>query len=249
MKKISAPIKAVIWDMDGTIFDTERIVLESWDEVCRADGYGDARSVILSCIGRNIRESNDILKQNFGDRFDVPVMRERQKIVMQRRINEFGLPIKEGIPDALAWVMEKELPMALASSSDHEKILSHLEHSDLKKYFRVIVGGDQVTKGKPDPEIFLRAAQQLRILPENCVVFEDSGNGVLAASRAGMRVVMIPDLVAVTDEVLTHIDHLLRSGTEIIPLFSEIFRSHPDTSHTRRKTRGRRWGFSQAAPE
>ncbi len=214
--------KAVIWDMDGTIFDTERIVLDSWVEVCGKHGYSDARAVVLSCIGRNMRESDDILRKNFGEGFDIAAMRKEKNEIMHNYIEKFGLPIKEGIVDALEWIWKQKIPTAIASSSDHAKILLHLKHAGLEKYFHVIVGGDQITHGKPHPEIFLLAAQKLGVVPKDCIVFEDSGNGVLSASASGMRVVMIPDLVAVTDDIAEHVDHLLKSGTEIVPLLSKM---------------------------
>lgn len=216
------PFKAAIWDMDGTIFDTERIVLDSWTEVCEKHGYGETREVFLTCIGRNMRESNAIMKQNFGEDFDVDAMRKEKNDVMQKHIDANGLPIKEGIREALEWIEKKKIPTALASSSDHAKILLHLTHAGLEKYFSVIVGGDQVTHSKPHPEIFFKTAEKLGVAPNDCIVFEDSANGVISASNSGMHVVMIPDLVAVTDEILKHTDHVLRSGKEIVSLLESF---------------------------
>ncbi len=216
-------MKAVLWDMDGTLFDTERIVMDCWERVCDAHGYANSRPILLRCIGRNIRESNEILRENFGEGIDIEAMRKEQKDLMYGEIGKSSVPVKAGITDALEWMATKGIPTALASSSDHAKIVSYLERSGLKKYFITIVGGDEVTQGKPHPEMYLTTAKKLGIEPKDCLVFEDSRNGVISASEAGMQVVMIPDLVDITDDLVPRVHYLLRSGTEIIPLLETIF--------------------------
>ncbi len=219
---MTSPLKAIIWDMDGTIFDTERVVIDAWVEICEKHGYKNSREVLLQCIGRNMRESNDILRKNFGPNFDIEGLRAEKNDLVHAVYEKDGIPLKEGITDALAWIEAKGILNALASSSDYSKILSHLTSTDLQAYFSVIIGGDQITNGKPHPEIFLKAAEKLNVKPEQCIVFEDSRNGVLSASAAGMRVVMIPDLVPMTDDLAPKVHHPLSSGTEIIELLKSI---------------------------
>jgi len=219
----SLPPKAVIWDMDGTIFDTERLVVDCWEELCLAQGYEVPRSTLLKCIGRNSRESNEILRSFFGENDDIDQLRAKKSAMVNERIERDGLPVKKGIHEALEWIAAREVPTALASSSDYDKILSRLRLSDLQPFFSVIVGGDQITNGKPHPEIFLTAAHKLQVDPKDCIVFEDSHNGVIAAHEAGMQVVMIPDLIEANDDISKRAHHILESGAEIIPLLSQLF--------------------------
>ncbi len=215
------PLQAVIWDMDGTIFDTEKIAVDCWVELCERYGIHDVRSIVLTCVGKNMRDSNAILQTLFKNGRSIEELRAEKNALVAERMRE-GIPLKDGIAEAIEWIHAKGLPNAIASSSDRTLILSHLETSGLKKYFDVIVGGDEITHGKPHPEIFLIAAEHLKIEPDACIVFEDSHHGIVAAHEAGMRVVMIPDLVETTEEITQQTDYLLTSAKEIIPLLRTI---------------------------
>ena len=109
-------------------------------------------------------------------------------------------PMK-GVKEILDFFREEDVPMAVASSSDRKDIEENLRAAGIREYFRAIVGGDQVEKGKPDPEIFLRAAKALELSPEDCYIFEDSFNGIRAANAAGGCAVMIPDQVQPDEEI------------------------------------------------
>lgn len=219
----SPDLKAIIWDMDGTMFDTEQLDLSCWEEICMAHGYKEPRPTLVSCIGKNVRDTDEILMRHFGSDFDIASLRAEQHALLQKKIDEFGIPIKDGILETLAWTATHSIPNGLASSSNRARIIANLETSDLCKHFDVIIGGDQITQGKPDPEIFLKAAEELGVRPEECIVFEDSQYGIIAANEAGMHVVMIPDLISPTDEILKRTNYLLTSGTEIIALLERLF--------------------------
>jgi HAD superfamily hydrolase (TIGR01509 family) len=229
MDETSFSPQSIIWDMDGTIFDTERLIVDVWEEICDRNGYSNSRPLFLSCIGKNRRDARRMIFEYFGSDFPLDTLREERLRLVQEKIDELGDAfIKDGVREALEWATERKIPTALASSSDYERVIAHLDHMNLRKHFSTIVGGDQVASGKPDPEIFLAAAEGLGIAPERCVVIEDSHNGVVAAHAAGMHVLMIPDMVNPTEITMQHVHCLLASGKEITTTLSGLFYSDAD---------------------
>ena len=214
---------ATIWDMDGTILDTERLAMESWEEVCIAHGYLNPKPTLYKLIGRTWKDSAAILQEDFGEDFDPEEMRIVRNRITDERMAQHGIPVKAGVESTLTWLRSRHVPSAVASSTRREKVVTYLQGTHLLPHFKTVVGGDQVLRGKPDPEIFLKAASQLKVKPEQCVVFEDSFNGVLAAHAANMRVVMIPDLLPATEEILRYVHHQLQSLEEAMPLLGRMF--------------------------
>ncbi len=222
MKKDFRP-QAVVWDMDGVIFDTEPLVLDYWDMTLTPLGYKEVRSIIGKCIGKNERDSDGILKAAFGEDFAIKGFRAGKRSWIDARIEKEGLRIKPGIVDALTWLENKKIPIAIASSSNKTLIVSLLKRANLEEYFHAIVGGNEVERGKPEPDIYLAAAKALRVDPASCIAIEDSEYGIRSAHTAGMQVIFIPDLVKATDVMLNSAHHHLSSGTEIVSLFVELF--------------------------
>lgn len=214
--------KAVIWDMDGLIFDTERMRVDAWEQVCKNHGYAFDRSVLLGCIGKNVPDSDALIREGFGKDFPVEKFRIEKNALVAAEIQKSGLPVKEGIREALEWLDTRGVRSALASSSERETILSFLEKAALTTSFSVIVGGDDVKRGKPHPDVFLTAAEKLGVPPAQCIVFEDSLNGLKAGHAAGMQVVMIPDLIEPTTETSQYLHHQLKSGNEAPALLATL---------------------------
>lgn len=213
---------ATIWDMDGTLLDTEALTMQCWERACEEHGYRDVKSVLLKLIGRTARDSDSLLLQELGNDFPVERVRVSKNQLAQAHFHEHGVPVKAGVHPTLTWLQEHKVPCAVASSTQREKVLSHLNSSTLMKYFQCITGGDEVRRSKPDPEIFVATAGRLHVNPRDCVVFEDSFNGVIAAHAAGMRVVMVPDLLQPTPEILQLTHKTLLSLEEAIPLLHQL---------------------------
>lgn len=183
-------IEAVIFDMDGTMVETEHL----WSDVSKrlTEHYGIVfdPAVRLQTMGRNERDSLTVFKNFFGLEAEVEeLMVVRHKMVMEdvRMIN-----CKPGLFELIDLLDRSSLKKAIATSSNREfadKVLSSL---DLKKHFEIIVVGEDVERGKPHPDIFLEAAERLGVVPGNCLVLEDAQNGVIAAHHAGMAVFAIP---------------------------------------------------------
>lgn len=186
--------KAVLFDMDGVIFDSERAVLAVWRELAAELDLPGIGEVFLQCVGTNKRRTEEILLAAYPGldfrAFDGEVRRR-----FRARYDGGRLPVKPGTEQILRALRERSVPLALASSTDSAVVRRELEEAGLLRYFDAVIGGDQVHVSKPNPEIFLLAAQALGTAPENCFVIEDSFNGIRAARAAGMHSVMVPDLL------------------------------------------------------
>lgn len=185
---------AVLFDMDGVIFDSERAVLAVWREIAAELGLEGIGEVFIQCVGTNKRRTEEIFRAayptlDFGD-FDREV---RRRFLV--RYDKGRLPVKPGAEQILRALRERGLPLALASSTESGVVRRELAEAGLLSYFDAVIGGDQVHVSKPDPEIFLLAASALGAAPEDCFVIEDSFNGIRAAKAAGMHPVMVPDLL------------------------------------------------------
>ena len=193
--------KALIFDMDGLLLDSERIALKTFLAACESAGFVPQSSVYLNCIGCNAEKSREILLNGYGPNFPYEeVMSHWDKNYAEQAFLK-KVPLKPGVNNLLASIAAHGLPMAVATSTALDKATLKLKNAHILHYFKFIVAGDQVRQSKPHPEIYLKAAEKLEIRPEHCLALEDSDNGVKAAFAAGMTVFQVPDLVAPADEV------------------------------------------------
>ncbi len=189
-------IRGVIFDKDGVMVDTERLFQELWCQIMGEKGQEEHREAVTYCIGLNGPATQARLDEEFGDGFDYwSVLREVDRRT-KATFDEQGVPVKPGLYRLLDDLDEAGLPYVLATSSRRESTLSQLQSIGVLDRFQDIVTGDMVKKGKPDPDIFLLAAEKLSLPPEECVVLEDSLHGIRAAYLAGCVPIMIPDLQA-----------------------------------------------------
>ena len=197
---MSAPF-AVLFDMDGVIFDSERMLRDCWIAIADQEGLENMQQVYGLCIGINQRASDEILRQAYGRDFPVEHFKQQAVGLFHERIGSEGLPVKPGAREILGALKERAVPLALASSTDQGPVRRELSEAGLLEFFDVLVTGDMVKNSKPHPEIFLTAAELLGVKPGDCFVIEDSYNGVRAAAAAGMRPIMVPDLLAPDGEM------------------------------------------------
>ena len=218
-------IQAVIFDMDGLMLDSQRIATEAWKRAVAAFGYCLKDEINLSLIGRTIPDTNYILREAFG--FDFPVNEVRRLATKEFAdlTRDSGIPVKRGLHELLDLLEQKHLKIAVATSTPQSDCLYHLQRSDLIHRFKVIVCGDEVPRGKPAPDLFLRASELLDVVPEHCMVLEDSYAGVRAAHNAGMIPIMVPDLKEADDEMraLAHavVSDLVEAKDVIMSLLDE----------------------------
>lgn len=208
-------ITAVIFDMDGVIFDTERVYLESCVEAAAELNLGDIRELCISCIGITAEMTKNRFRQVITNEELCNRFWELSKFITREKLSH-GMPIKEGAENLLSMLYKRNIPIALASSTTTRTVTAELTSVDLLRYFTIIVGGDMVNNSKPDPEIFLKAADMLGAEPEKCLVLEDSKNGIRAAKAAGMKAIMIPDLIPPDDEMKEKADLTADSLNDVI---------------------------------
>ena len=187
-------IRGVIFDMDGLMTDTERLFQELWCQVMRQRGYPEFREVVAYCIGLNHRAIDEYVRQNIGPEFDyISALREVGRL-SEEHMAQHGIPVKPGLYTLLSYLDAEGISYVVATSSLREKAEQRLSGIGVLSRLHGLVTGDMVKVGKPEPEIFEKAAELLGLPPEDCIVLEDSPHGILAAHRAGCRPVMIPDL-------------------------------------------------------
>ncbi|MCB6185231.1 HAD family phosphatase [Leeia sp. TBRC 13508] len=197
-------ISAVLFDMDGLMLDTEVIAQKAGMAACADFGFNMTLEIAMQLLGRNSRDADVFLSATFGPTFDAAKVRERFKARYEEALFTSGIPVKPGLHEMLDWLEGVPLPKAVATSTRHDMACKKLESVNVLHRFPHLVGGDQVKNGKPSPDIFLEAAARLSVNPAECIVLEDSEAGVRAALAAGMMPIMIPDLKAPTEELLSH---------------------------------------------
>ena len=191
---------AVIFDMDGIIFDTERLYIESWKAVAQEYDLNNVTDMAYRIIGVNDIMSRKVFTEYYQGTRDYDQCRKRVSEVFHSRYDG-KIPVKPGVHEILAFLRERNIPVALASSTRIETVQRELKEAGLYQAFDHIIGGDMIKQSKPAPDIFLAAAEKLQEAPENCYVLEDSHNGIRAAAAAGMHPIMVPDLLEVTEEM------------------------------------------------
>ena len=193
--------KAVVFDMDGVLFDTERLCQDSWIEVANRRGLPDMEIIFPKCIGRNANDSRQIVLEAYGADFDYEVFRREASDWFWKYLEENGLPVKEGVRELLNWLKEQGWRIGLASSTRRSSVISHLEQAGIKDFFEEIITGDMVEHSKPLPDIYLLACRKLMVDPAETYAIEDSHNGIRTAYRAGMKPIMVPDLLSPDGEM------------------------------------------------
>ena len=192
---------AVLFDMDGVIFDSERAQMAVWFALAEEAGLPDMERVYHRCIGVTVEATGAILKEEYGADFPWEDFRRRTNAAYRARYAGGRLPLKEGARELLEALHARGVPLALASSTGGELVRAWLSEAGLLPLFDAVVTGDMVTHSKPDPEIFLAACAALGVNPSETYVIEDSYNGVRAARAGGMHVLMVPDLLPPDEEM------------------------------------------------
>ena len=209
-------IKTVIFDMDGLMFDTERLASEAWIGVGKRHGLPITEQLMNRMKGLKLEDCVCIFREELGEDFDYWTLRKERTEYINHWIQEYGMPIKPGLKKLLAWLKEHDYPIALATSTHSQKASHYLELAGVSGYFQYRVFGDMVQNGKPDPEIFLRAIKETETAAQQCLVLEDSYAGVEAGWRAGCQVIMVPDSLQPTERERGRIAACVKTLHEVI---------------------------------
>lgn len=204
------------------MFDTERLVVKCWDKVGKDFNIEIPQHVVIETMGLNVVETEKVFKKHLGDNFPFYDIRAiRVKYVMDF-IEKNGVPVKPGLYELLDSLEKMKILKAVATSTERDKAIKLLTSAGVAGRFDLIVCGDEVRKSKPNPDIFLNVSKKLGVNPEECLVLEDSENGIKAAYNAGMIPVMIPDIKPPINEIkemtFKMFDSLLEFGDYFIKI-------------------------------
>ncbi len=192
---------SVVFDMDGTIFDTERLILDCWEQVGERHGIPGIREVFIRCIGTNSARTQEIVYEHYGKDFPYEKFSGESSVLFHEIADTEGIPVKPGAAELLKYLSENKVPLGLASSTRLAVVTQELQAAGLYDYFQVVVGGDLLKNSKPAPDIYLMTCGRMGVVPENTYAIEDSYNGIRSAHSAGMRPIMVPDLLPATEEM------------------------------------------------
>lgn len=217
----------VIFDMDGVIFDSERALYDCWVEVAREHGYDLdlVRETYIKCIGTNNNQTTQIYEDAF-----LPILGpegcrdfwDESNSLHKERYKDGLFPIKSGVKEILEYLHGASIKIGIASSSRKETVERQIGVAGLSHYFDGIVGGDAVKISKPNPEIYLLACSEFGFEPEKTFAIEDSFNGIRAAKAAGMRPIMVPDMIPADEEMRSLSERIFTDLTETMGYFRTL---------------------------
>ena len=216
-------IKTIIFDVDGTLLDTEKIYMKAWAEAAKARGFEIPQEALRKTRAVNAKVAKATFQEYCGEDFPYDLLRTERVSIAEQMIAETSVDslLKPNVHQVLQWLKQNGILIAAASSTNYKTTVEHLKHAGLYDYFSVIVGGDMITKGKPEPDIFLKSAELLGIPPKDCFVFEDSENGIIAGSRAGMKCIGIKDMVDFGPEIKELMFMELSNLSQAIDIFKD----------------------------
>lgn len=216
-------MKAVVFDMDGVIFDSERLVIDCWKPVAEKYGIPDIEKACYECLGINATLTKEKMKKRYGEDFPYDDYKKEMSALFFERAKDGKLPKKEGVFEILRFLREKHVKVALASSTREAVVVRELTDGGLIDYFDQVICGDMVTRSKPDPEIFLKACEALEVEPASAYAIEDSYNGIRSAHAAGMKAIMVPDMAEPTEEMEQLAYQILPSLLDVIEFIKKDF--------------------------
>lgn len=214
-------IRAVVFDMDGLMFDSERYVKMSWTIAGEKLGYGPLGEHIGETLGLNRKDREIYFKERYGRDFPFEEFLDLYRDVYYELCGDQGVPAKEGLHEILEVLKSRGIKMGVATSSSQEHAFANLRREHITGYFQAVVTGNMIRHGKPEPDIYLEACKRLQENPCHVMALEDALNGIRAAHRAGMMPVMIPDLV--TDS--RSVDDILFGKCNSLSELAEIFKA------------------------
>ncbi len=217
----SGEIKAFVFDMDGLIFDSERVVQRSWNKAGCEMGYGNIGEHIYNTLGMNVVSRKEYFLKNIDPEFPHEEFTMRTRNIFREIVDKEGIAIKPGVKELIQLGKEKGYRLAVATSSRRDYACGLLKQAEVYDYFDGLVFGDMVSRSKPDPEIYKKACQVIGILPKDSVAFEDAPAGIRSAATAGLRVVAVPDLVQPPKELSEMIWMQLKSLKEMVQYIKE----------------------------
>lgn len=213
-------IRTVIFDMDGVLFDTEKVYLDVWTRVCEKYGYKMTKEIYCKVIATGRENVKRVFREEFGDNIPIEEMYKEKDTNLAIEL-EKCIPVKDGAYELLTYLKKKNYNLALATSASKERMEKQLNHAGFRGVFDETVSRDEVRETKPNPEIFLKAAKKLGVNPKDCIVIEDSLAGVKAAYRGNMTPIHVVDLKEADKEVKKY---CYKSFSSLIEIKEKVFK-------------------------
>ena len=211
-------ICAVIFDMDGVLIDTEKHYNAAWCQAATEAGFPFTREHALLLRSCEAKEGEKLMQGIFGPSFDYYAIRERRRELVRERLAQYGLEKKPGVEETLRFLRAKGIKPAVATATALDITKSHLTTIGVYDLFDSIVSAKNVAHGKPEPDVYLYACEQIGERPQDCMAVEDSPNGIMAAYRAGLRTVMVPDLTQPDEELTKYLYACVNSLSDLCEL-------------------------------
>ena len=206
--------KAVVFDMDGLLIDSETVIFHAMQRASAAIGREMPFGVFQSMVGLRDADSDRIVVAHFGEGFDLAAWSKAVSAHAHEEM-EAGVALKAGVEEIIDFLTDAKIPCAIATSSSRRAVERSLGRRGLAARFDAIVTREVQTRGKPHPEPYLKAAEALGVEPADCLALEDSHNGVRSASAAGMMTIMVPDMLDPTEEMRTLTVRIARDLHEV----------------------------------
>lgn len=187
-------VKAVIFDMDGLMIDSERVTFESYQKVLATMNLIMSEDFYKCLLGKTLFTVTQLFEEHYGEDFPLTDVIAKVHEDMNDRFENEGVPLKKGLIELLTYLKDNNYTTIVATSSTRQRVDHILELAHLTQYFDDSICGDEVTKGKPDPEVFLKSCQKLGVNVDEAIVLEDSEAGIQASASAGIKVICIPDM-------------------------------------------------------
>lgn len=209
-------MQAVIFDLDGTLIDTEKYYRKFWPMAMAEFGFTmtDEQALSMRSLGRPFAPER--LRELFGEEADYVKIRQRRRELFEDCVKREGIQCKKGAKELLSALKERGITTAVATATDWDKACDYLKRVGLLAYFDEVISTSQVKVGKPAPDIYLQACEKLGLAPEECIAVEDSPNGVLSAYRAGCKVIMVPDQTEPDEELRQHLFACVNTLTDVL---------------------------------
>ena len=214
--------RAVLFDMDGLIIDTEKHYQKAWIQAAKEFGFDMTTKEQLYLRSCSKKYAEPIMKEFFGPDFDYDIVRNRRKEIMEEDLGRLGIEKKPYADEILDFLKEKGIKRALVTATPEKRAREYLKKIKLEDKFDKKICADMVKNGKPDPDVYLFACEKLNEAPSLCLALEDSPNGVCSANRAGVDVIMVPDLSEPDEELKKIILRRAGSLKEVIDFLQTL---------------------------
>ncbi len=209
-------VKAVIFDLDGTLIDTEKIYRQVWPQAMASLGYvyTEAQYLEMRSLGRPFAPAK--FREWFGEDFDYDGARKVRKGLFDAYVAEHGIQCKKGVRELLSHLHDKGIITAIATATDYDRAREYLKMVGIDTCFDKVISATSVDEGKPSPKVYLYACEQLGFAPDECIACEDAPNGIISAYKAGLNVIMIPDQSPCTEDLKPMLYKLVDSLDQVI---------------------------------